>query len=246
MRIDLSDRVALITGASKGIGLATAKKLASAGATVVLNAREIGPDIAASFETGTASRVSVIPGDIANPDVVRDLVKSVFSNRKRLDILVNNAGIMRSSLMGMISDDDVDQTLATNLASTIHLMQAAARLMARTGGSIINVSSIVGTKGAAGQLAYAASKAGIIGATLAASKELASKRIRVNAIAPGFIETDMTTALGEDVKSKTLQSIALGRAGSTDDVADVALFLASDLSRYVTGQVIGVDGGMVI
>ncbi|WP_295559506.1 3-oxoacyl-ACP reductase FabG [uncultured Hyphomicrobium sp.] len=244
-RIDLSGRVALITGASRGIGLAIAQRLAAAGATVVLNARTIDEEIIATFD-GPQAQVFVLPGDVGEPEAVGQLIKTIFSRHKRLDILVNNAGIMRPAPIGMISDDDIAQTLDTNLAGVIHLIQSASRLMARSGGSIVNVSSVVGAKGAAGQLVYAASKAGIIGATLAASKELAQKGIRVNAVAPGYIDTDMTAKLGDEVRVQTLKSIGLGRAGTAEDVADAVLFLASDLSRYVTGQILGVDGGMVI
>lgn len=244
-RIDLSGRVALITGASRGIGLAIAQRLAAAGATVVLNARTIDEEIIATFD-GPQAQVFVLRGDVGQPEAVGQLIKTIFSRHKRLDILVNNAGIMRPAPIGMISDDDIAQTLDTNLAGVIHLIQSASRLMARSGGSIVNVSSVVGAKGAAGQLVYAASKAGIIGATLAASKELAPKGIRVNAVAPGYINTDMTAKLGDEVRVQTLKSIGLGRAGTAEDVADAVLFLASDLSRYVTGQILGVDGGMVI
>lgn len=246
LRIDLSGRVALITGASRGIGLAIAQRLAAAGATVVLNARTIDEGVVATFDAPLAGQVFVLPGDVSRPEVVGDMMRTILSRHKRLDILVNNAGIMRAAFIGMISADDIDRTIATNLTGLIHLIQSASRLMARSGGSIVNLSSIVGTKGAAGQLVYAASKAGIIGATLAAAKELAPKGIRVNAVAPGYIDTDMTAKLGDEVRLQTLKSIGLGRAGAAEDVADAVLFLASDLSRYVTGQVLGVDGGMTI
>lgn len=244
--IDLSGRVALVTGASRGIGLAIAHRFAAAGASVLLNAREIGEASLGTFAEDEAQRIRILPGDVGRPDTARDIVRTVFSSSGRLDILVNNAGIMRTGLIGMISDEDVAEVLDTNLASVIHMTQSAARLMARTGGSIVNVSSVVGVKGAAGQLVYAASKAGIVGATLAASKELAPKGIRVNAVAPGYIETDMTSQLGEEARAQALEAIGLGRPGSVDDVADAVLFLASDMSRYVTGQILGVDGGMVI
>ena len=185
-------------------------------------------------------------GSIDSPDFTRALIKEVFAKHGRLDVLVNNAGIMRSAMIGMIADRDIEDTMKVNLGSIIHLTQAGARLMARSGGSIINVSSIVGQKGAAGQLVYAASKAGVIGATFSSAKELAPKGIRVNAIAPGFIETKMTDDFEESARAEALTRVGMGRAGQPADVADVALFLASDLSRYVTGQVIGVDGGMVL
>jgi 3-oxoacyl-[acyl-carrier protein] reductase len=245
-RIDLSGRVALVTGASRGIGLAIAQRLAAAGASVVVNARTIDDGILEAFGKDEAQRISVLPGDVGAPETAGQMTRAIFTHHKRLDILVNNAGIMRPAPIGMISDDEIDRTLATNLAGAIRLIQSAARLMARTGGSIVNLSSIVGLKGATGQLAYAASKAGIVGATLAAAKELAPKGIRVNAVAPGFIETGLTAALSAEVRHEALGSIGLARAGTVEDVADAVLFLASDLSRYVTGQVLGVDGGMVL
>jgi 3-oxoacyl-[acyl-carrier protein] reductase len=245
-RIDLSGRVALVTGASRGIGLAIAQRLAAAGASVAVNARTIDDGILEAFGKDEAQRISVLPGDVGAPETAGQMTRAIFTHHKRLDILVNNAGIMRPAPIGMISDDEIDRTLATNLAGAIRLIQSAARLMARTGGSIVNLSSIVGLKGATGQLAYAASKAGIVGATLAAAKELAPKGIRVNAVAPGFIETGLTAALSAEVRHEALGSIGLARAGTVEDVADAVLFLASDLSRYVTGQVLGVDGGMVL
>ena len=245
-RIDLSGRVALVTGASRGIGLAIAQRLAAAGASVVVNARPIDDGLLEAFGKDEAQRISVLPGDVGAPETAGQMTRAIFTHHKRLDILVNNAGIMRPAPIGMISDDEIDRTLATNLAGAIRLIQSAARLMARTGGSIVNLSSIVGLKGATGQLAYAASKAGIVGATLAAAKELAPKGIRVNAVAPGFIETGLTAALSAEVRHEALGSIGLARAGTVEDVADAVLFLASDLSRYVTGQVLGVDGGMVL
>jgi len=245
-KIDLSGRVAVVTGASRGIGFAIARRLLAAGATVIVNSRRIDADVVAELLAVAPDRVHLEPGDIADPDGARQLVRAVFSRHKRLDILVNNAGIMRAAVIGMISDDDLRATLDLNLASPIHLIQAAARLMARTGGSIVNVASVVGLEGASGQLAYAASKAGVGGMTRAAAKELAPKGVRVNAVAPGYIETDMTENLGEAVRAQSLESIGLGRAGLPDDVADAVLFLSSDMARYITGQVLRVDGGMVI
>jgi len=240
---DLTGRVALITGASRGIGLAAARRLADQGASVVLVARQIGEPVLDMFDP---ERLLLIEGDVGVADFSQAAVKQVFSRYRRLDILVNNAGIMRPAVTGMISDADIHESLQTNVAGVVHFTQAAARLMARTGGSIVNLSSIVGVRGVAGQLVYAASKAGVIGATLAAAKELARHNIRVNAVAPGFIETALTEGLSPEIKAETLRSIGLARPGTAEEVADVILFLASDLSRYVTGQVIGVDGGMVI
>lgn len=246
MRIELTGRVALVTGASRGIGLAIARRLADAGATVVVNARQLDEGLLEGWPQDVRERIVLEAGDVSDPEVARRIVRGLFSRFKRLDILVNNAGIMRAAMIGMIPDADVRATLDVNLGSAIHMTQAAARLMARSGGAIVNVASIVGLEGASGQLAYAASKAGVVGATRAAAKELAPKGVRVNAVAPGYIETDMTANLGAEVKAQTLKTIGLGRTGTPEDVADVVLFLCSDLSRYVTGQVLRVDGGMVI
>ncbi len=185
-------------------------------------------------------------GSIAEPVFVRDLVKGVHGRFKQLDILVNNAGLMRSAPLGMMSDADVAETLAVNLGGMLHAMQAAARLLARAKGSVVNVSSIVGLRGAAGQSVYAASKAGVIGATLAAAKELAPVGVRVNAVAPGFIATELTATLGDQVRNATLGRIGLGRIGDPTEVADAVVFLASDRARYITGQVLGVDGGLTL
>jgi len=175
------------------------------------------------------------------------LVRSAYSEFRRLDIMVNNAGVLRDSLIGMIGSDDIDETLRINLRSVITGTQAASRLMLRNkSGSIVNIASIIGRFGNKGQLVYGASKAGVIGATYSAAKELAPSGIRVNAIAPGFIDTDMVRSINEDVFAERIRSIAMGRIGSPEDIADAALFFASDLSRYVTGQVLGVDGGMLI
>lgn len=188
-----------------------------------------------------------IRADISNGDEVKELFSQVHRQFKRLDVLVNNAGIMRDSLLGMIGYDLLQGVHATNVFGTIMCMQYAARLMARHKcGSIVNMASIVGCRGNEGQTAYAASKAAVVGATLAAAKELAPLNVRVNAIAPGFIDTEMTQRLPADKRQKLVESIGMGRIGQPDDIARVALFLASDLSAYVTGQVIGVDGGMVL
>ena len=244
--LDLQGRVALVTGASRGIGLAIAARLAGAGAQVVMTARRVDEAALGAVAAVGGSAPTAIEGDIGEADFARSLAKQVFSAHKRLDILVNNAGVMRAGMLGMTPDADIEETMRVNLLGAIHLTQAVARLMVRTGGSIVNISSIIGVRGQAGQVAYAAAKAGLIGATLGAAKELAPKNVRVNAVAPGFIETEMTAALGDAVRAETLARVGLDLAGTPEDVADVVVFLASDLSRYVTGQVIGVDGGMVI
>jgi 3-oxoacyl-[acyl-carrier protein] reductase len=247
--LDLSGRVALVTGSSRGIGRAIALRLAGAGAHVLLHGSEAGAALAAveADIRAAGGACTIATADLTAIEAVKTLVKDAFGVAKRLDILVNNAGVLSEGMIGMIPDDQIQRTLRINLESALAAMQLAARLMMRTkSGSIINVSSIMGLRGAPGVMAYAASKAGLVGATLAAAKELAPSGIRVNAIAPGFIATDMTRTLDEAVVAKRVAGIAMGRAGEPDEVADMALFLASDMSRYVTGQVIGVDGGMIV
>jgi 3-oxoacyl-[acyl-carrier protein] reductase len=246
--IDLGGKVALVTGASRGIGRAIAERLASAGATIVVNGRSTEGAEQAAAEIGEKFDVKTLPvaADVADSAAVSAMMQAVFKGCGRLDILVNNAGVLRDGLIGMIRAADLDETIATNLKGTLNCIQAGARLIQRTGGSIVNISSIIGVRGNAGQLVYSASKGAVIAATLAAAKELAPKQIRVNAIAPGYIDTDMIRAIPPETHQQRLDSIAMGRIGTPEDVADVALFLASDLSRYVTGQVIGVDGGMLV
>jgi 3-oxoacyl-[acyl-carrier protein] reductase len=247
--IDLSGRVAIVTGASRGIGRAAAESLLKAGCSVVLNARPSN-EASASFaeiEGAYPDRVTVVYGSVADSATATALVQSTMSRHKRLDILVNNAGILRDKLIGMISDAEIAELFDVNVIGLIKITQLAARLMARRkSGSIVNVSSIVGRKGNSGQTVYSATKAAVIGATFSAAKELAPMNIRVNAVAPGLIQTSMIESIPED-KRKSLESqIAIGRVGSSQDVANTILFLASDLSSYVTGQVIGVDGGLII
>jgi 3-oxoacyl-[acyl-carrier protein] reductase len=248
--IDLTGRTALVTGSSRGIGYAIAERLLAAGASVVINGRTASDHLRHAFTTFAAvypERVHVCEGDVGNPAQATRIVRYAFDIGKRLDILVNNAGVLRDALIGMISETEMEDTLRTNVMGAIHMTQAAARLMARSKpSSIINISSIIGTHGNRGQLVYGASKAGVIGVTLSAAKELAAQGIRVNAIAPGFIRTAMIEHLSADLYQQRLSSIAMGRIGEPEDVANLALFLASDLSTYVTGQIIGVDGGMMI
>ena len=248
MDIDLSGKVALVTGASRGIGRAIAERLASAGATIVVNGRSGGNAEAAAAEISERFGVRTVPiaADVADSAAVSAMMQAVFKGCGRLDVLVNNAGVLRDGLIGMIRSADVEETIGTNLKGTLNCIQAGARLIQRTGGTIVNIASIIGVRGNAGQLVYSASKGAVIAATLAAAKELAPKQIRVNAIAPGYIDTDMIRAIPPETHQQRLDSIAMGRIGTPEDVADVALFLASDLSRYVTGQVIGVDGGMLV
>jgi 3-oxoacyl-[acyl-carrier protein] reductase len=247
--IDLTGRVAIVTGASRGIGRAAAENLLKAGCSVVLNARPSN-EASASFaelEAAYPGRVATVLGSVTDSATASALAQSAMSRHKRLDILVNNAGILRDKLIGMISDAEIEELFGVNVIGLIKITQLAARVMARRkSGTIINVSSIVGRRGNSGQTVYSATKAAVIGATLSAAKELAPMNIRVNAVAPGLIDTSMIKSIPED-KRKSLEShIAMGRVGSPEEVANAILFLASDLSSYVTGQVIGVDGGLVV
>ena len=246
----LDGQVVYITGSTRGIGLAVAKTCARNGATVLINGHSgrdavqaTAESISQEFEVPSAGFVC----DVADSQAVQDVYREIFKTYKRLDVLVNNAGILQDGFLGMIPSADVERTLAVNLAGALYNLQAATRLMSRAKqGSIINVTSIIGVNGNVGQAVYGSSKAGLIGLTKSAAKELAPQGIRVNAIAPGFIDTDMARQIPEDIFAQRVESIAMGRIGTPEDVANVALFLASDLSSYVTGQVIGVDGGMMI
>lgn len=245
--LDLNGRIALVTGATGGIGGAIARTLIRHGARVVLSARSSARLEALASELSAAGTppLAVLAYDLQAPAEIGAALKAFAAEHKRLDILVNAGGQMHDAPLGMISAEAIDQTLQINVAATIHHMQYAARLMARHGsGSIINIASIVGMAGSTNQTLYSASKAAIVGATRSAAKELAAKHIRVNALAPGFIDTPLTARYAPAVRERIVAGIGLGRAGSAEEVADVALFLASDLSRYVTGQIIGVDGGM--
>ncbi len=247
--LSLKGKIALVTGASRGIGAAIAETVAAAGATLVLTAQdELALDtLAARLHLDYGTECLIHTGDVSDADKVQELYKQVFKRFGQLDILIANAGILSDWLIGMIRAEDIARTLDVNVAGVLHHIQAASRLMRRKkSGSIILMSSIIGRFGNKGQMAYAASKAAVLGAMMSAAKELGTEGIRVNAIAPGVIDTDMTKNLSETARRNLMQNIALGHVGEPKDVADVALFLASDLSRYVSGQVIGVDGGMVI
>ncbi len=248
--LNLSGRIAVITGAARGIGRAIAETLAENGSNVILNAHsntELVAAVAAEIKAKFDVRTDFVVGDITDTTTSEALARAAFGMGKRLDIFVNNAGILLDGLIGMVSAKDIDLVIDTNLKGVLHGTQAAARVMRRSGGgSIINLSSIIGRQGNVGQLAYGASKAGVIGATLSAAKELAPFNIRVNAIAPGFIETDMTAQLSAEKFEERVRSIGMRRIGSAHDVASCALFFASDMSSYVTGQIVGVDGGMLI
>lgn len=249
-RLDLTGRVGVVTGASRGIGWAVANVLAAHGMKLIVCGSGAGTSIgaiASMLKAEFAVEVDSVSGDIADPATSAALAKTAFTRHRRLDLWVNNAGVLIDGLIGMVSASDVERTLMVNLAGIIHGTQSAARLMVRSGGgSIVNMSSIIGRVGNEGQLVYGASKAGVIGATLSAAKELAPRNIRVNAVAPGFVRTDMVNQLPPDKFDERVASIRMGRIGEPGDVADTVLYLASDLSCYVTGQVIGVDGGMMI
>jgi 3-oxoacyl-[acyl-carrier protein] reductase len=244
----LEGRVAVITGSSRGIGLSIARCFAQEGANIILNGRaKAGDELALELSNTFGVEACYVCADVATPDGAQKIAKAAFSKYRRIDVLVNNAGVLRDALIGMITEEDVDDTLAVNLRSVIAMTNACARLLYRSKSpSIINISSIIGTNGNSGQVVYGASKAGVIGATKSAAKELAEKGVRVNCIAPGYINTDMIKDIPAEIHSVRMSSIPMKRVGEPSDVANAALFFASDSSAYVTGQVLGVDGGMLI
>ena len=245
----LAGKVAFITGSTRGIGWATARLFAQQGSSVIVCGRSLSDAEVRAAELRREFSVAALGlgCDVGNPDDVRKAFQAIFKTFKRLDILVNNAGILEDALLGMISDEALERVMSVNALGSIHCLQAAARLMSRSGGgSIVNLTSIIGTNGNEGQVAYAASKAAVIGATLSAAKELAPAKVRVNAIAPGFIDTDMVRQIPKEKFDQRMASIKMARIGRPEDIANAALFFASDMSAYVTGQVLGVDGGMLI
>jgi 3-oxoacyl-[acyl-carrier protein] reductase len=244
--LDLSGQAALVTGASRGIGRAVAELLAAHGATVGLVARSAEPlEAVASGIRSRGGEALAWPADVADPAAAGALVDRMVEERGRLDILVNNAGITRDGLLLRMRDEDWNAVMDANLGSVFRFTRAAARPMLKARrGSIVNMASIVGLQGNAGQANYAASKGGIVAFTRSASRELCARGVRVNAVAPGYIETDMTAGMTEEARSRMLGVIPMGRPGKPEDVARAVLFLASDLSLYVTGQVLTVDGGL--
>ncbi len=243
----LNGKIALVTGASRGIGRSIAQALARQGAYVVLNyhggeerARKVLEEIREAGGQGEIYRC-----DVSSEEQTKEMIGQILTRHGRLDILVNNAGITRDNLILRMKAEDLDAVLDTNLKGTFYCMKYAAKQMLRQrSGRVINISSIVGIHGNAGQVNYSASKAGIIGMTKSLAKELGSRGITVNAVAPGFIETEMTEELPPDIRERMLGAIPLGHFGRAEDVAETVLFLASDQAAYITGQVIGVDGGM--
>jgi 3-oxoacyl-[acyl-carrier protein] reductase len=243
---ELIGKVALVTGGNRGIGRGIAEQLAQAGARVAVVARAADRAEAVAAE---------LPGDghrgygcdVASGEAVGALVKQVEADLESLDILVNNAGVTGDNLLMRLSDAEWDRVLDTNLKGAFNTIRAASRgMMRRREGRIINITSVVGITGNAGQANYAASKAGLVGLTKSVAKELASRNILCNAVAPGFIETEMTAELGDKTREALLSQIALGRLGRSEEIASVVRFLSGPGSAYITGQVIVVDGGMVI
>jgi 3-oxoacyl-[acyl-carrier protein] reductase len=245
----LKDKIALITGATRGIGKAIVETYAQNRATIILNARDKkkAEIVADELRDKYKVAVEIVLFDVSNYEEVKNGFKELFKITKKLDIVVNNAGILDDALIGMVTYKQIEKTFSINTFGVLYVAQYAARLMNRNkSGSIINISSIIGTNGNEGQAVYGGSKAAVIGITQSLAKELAPSNIRVNAIAPGFIDTDMTRGLPKDKYQERMDSIKMGRIGKPEDIANTALYLASDLSTYVTGQVIGVDGGMLI
>lgn len=243
----LKGKVAIVTGASRGIGREIAMQMAKEGATVIVNyngnkekAQDVADDIIA-----LEGNAEVYGCNVASFDEVKEMIDYVAGKYGRIDILVNNAGITKDGLMLKMTEEDFDKVIDINLKGTFNCIKHVSKYMLKQrSGKIINMSSVVGIGGNAGQINYAASKAGIIGMTKSAAKELGSRGITVNAIAPGYIDTEMTAVLSDEIKGKIIDSVPLKRMGQVSDIANMAVFLASDKASYITGQVMSVDGGM--
>ncbi|CCF14009.1 MULTISPECIES: 3-oxoacyl-[acyl-carrier-protein] reductase [Brevibacillus] len=243
----LEGKVALITGASRGIGRAIALKYAEAGANIIVNYS--GNEAKAQETVAEIEKLGreaiMIRANVGNTEEAENMVKEALERFGKIDILVNNAGITRDNLLMRMKESEWDEVINVNLKGVFNMTKALTRpMMKQRSGSIINITSVVGVLGNAGQANYVAAKAGVIGLTKTTARELASRNIKVNAIAPGFVDTDMTDVLPEDVKSGILAQIPFNRLGSADEISSVALFLASDASSYMTGQTLHVDGGM--
>lgn len=252
--IDLKGRVALITGGSRGIGKSIAIKFASLGADIAIadiatnhtSIEESALEVKKEIES-MGVKCFIVECDVSNFEDSQNMVKEVINQYGKLDILVNNAGITRDTLLMKMKEEDFDKVIAVNLKGVFNCTKAVTRpMMKQKYGKIINMASVVGIMGNAGQANYCASKAGVIGFTKSTARELASRNITINAIAPGFIESDMTKVLKDEVRASYESGIPMKKMGQTEDVANVAAFLASDMSSYVTGQTINVDGGMVM
>ena len=246
--IDLSDKIALVTGASRGIGQSISMILAQNGAHVVCVSRNIN-DVQSVADKITHQKfnASAASCDISDSNNVTELVKDIIEKHGRIDILINNAGITRDNLLMRMSEDDWNEVINVNLKAAFTAIKAASRSMIKQrSGRIINISSVVGLIGNAGQVNYAASKAGLIGMTKSVAREFASRGITANCIAPGYVETEMTNKLTDKVKSSLNEQIPLGRIGNVEDIAYAVAFLASDEASYITGQTLAVDGGIVM
>ena len=241
------NKIALVTGASRGIGKAIALKLAAEGAKVAINfAGNVAKaeEVKAAIESA-GSESLLVQADVSNVEAVDEMIAKVVDKFGKIDILINNAGITRDNLLMRMKDSDFDEVINTNLKGVFNCTKAVSKLMMKQrSGRIVNMASIVAITGNAGQTNYAAAKAGIIGFSKSAAKELAARGITVNVVAPGFIETDMTAVLPDKIKESMLNEIPLGRIGSPEDIANAVKFLVSDEAAYITGQVIRVDGGM--
>lgn len=247
--MDLSGKVAVVTGASRGIGRAVAVELAKNGASVVVNyaGNAVAAEETASTIRGLGSEALVVGTNVADQDQVNDMIKQTLNKFGRIDILVNNAGITRDNLLPRMREDDWDNVINVNLKGAYNCARAVMRPMLKARwGRIINISSVVGLYGNPGQANYAAAKAGLIGFSKSLARELGSRNITVNAVAPGYIATDMTAGLPEEAKTQMLSSVALGRLGTPEEIASVVAFLAGNAAGYITGQVIVVDGGMTM
>lgn len=245
---DVSGKTVLITGGSRGIGYSIAEAFVEQGSNVVISSRSEGPlQEAAKALGGQDGQVTPIPSDVSQMESVQDLIAKTIETYDSLDVVINNAGITRDNLMLRMSEDDWDSVIDINLKGTFWCTKIASRQMLKQrAGTIINISSVVGVTGNPGQVNYAASKSGILGLTKSAAQELASRNITVNAIAPGYIETEMTDKLNEKQRDELTTRIPLSRIGSPADIAGLAIFLASPAASYITGQVFRVDGGMVM
>ncbi len=246
--MDFKDKIALVTGASRGLGHAIATKFAEGGASLIITARgDSVKDAAAEFAKKYNIKAIGVPGDVANEEYVKELFKIIAGEFGKLSICVNNAGITKDGLSMRMSSQDFDDVINTNLRSTFLVSRDAVAMMMREKyGRIVNVSSIVGIRGNVGQVNYAASKAGIIGITKTMAAEVAKRNITINAVAPGFIDTDMTKAVSEKAKEEFMKIIPMEKVGEPNDIAEAVSFLASDRAKYITGQVLVVDGGLLL
>ncbi len=247
--IDLKGRVAIITGSSRGIGRSIAEKLASLGADVIITStkQEVSQEVAKEISEKFGVKSKGFALNVANFEEFSKVIDETVKEFGKIDILVNNAGITKDTLLMRMKEEDWDAVIDTNLKGVFNGCKAVIKYMLKQQyGKIINISSVVGLMGNAGQVNYSASKAGVIGITKSLAKEVASRNINVNAVAPGYIETDMTNVLPDNIKQEIIKLIPMGKIGKPEDVANVVAFLASDLASYITGQTIVVDGGMVM